>query len=84
MTSLFYMIFFFTLKTENIESLQINELDENFIKCLPKKRVCFVVLGQNVLAKSVLVNELLSRYLLPFQINSNLNEEKWRLIRIKV
>ena len=69
---------------ENIENLQINELDENFIKSLPQKRICFVILGQNVLAKSVLVNELLSRYLLPFQINSNLNEEKWRIIRIKV
>jgi hypothetical protein len=50
---------------------------------LPKKKCCFVILGQNVLAKSVVVNELLSRYILPFQITSNLDDENWRLIRIK-
>lgn len=73
----------FIFYIENIEHLQINQLDESFIKDLPKKRVCFVIMGQNVLAKSVLVNELLSRYLLPFQITSNLIEEKWKFIRIK-
>lgn len=69
---------------EDIENIQINDLDEMFIKSLQKKRICFVVLGQNVLAQSILVNELLARYILPFEITNKVSEENWRFVRIKV
>lgn len=69
---------------ENLENLIINQVDESFIKSLQKKKICFIVFGQNVLAQSILVNEILSMYLLPFQISSKVNEEHWRFIRIKV
>jgi len=67
-----------------MENLQINDLDEMFIKSLQKKRICFVILGQNALAQSILVNELLGRYLLPFEITNKNNDENWRFVRIKV
>lgn len=67
-----------------MENLQINDLDEKFIKALQKKKICLVILGQNALAQSILVNELLGRYLLPFEINTALKEENWRFVRIKV
>ena len=69
---------------EEMENLQINDLEEMFIKSLQKKRICFVILGQNALAQSILVNELLGRYLLPFEISHKLSQENWRFVRIKV
>jgi hypothetical protein len=68
---------------DHIENLQINEKDDKLIKSLSTMKICFVILGQNVLSKSILVNELLSRYLLPFQIRSDLTDEHWRFIKIK-
>lgn len=68
----------------NLDNIQLNKNDEDFIKCMKEKKITLVVLGQNVLAKALIVNELLSRYLIPFQINSNLADENWRFIRIKV
>ena len=52
------------------------------VKFLKTKRLTIVICGQNALAKSIIVNELLSRQLLPFQIE-NLVNEKWRIVKIK-
>ena len=72
-----------SLNIDHIENLQINEKDDKLIKALSTMKICFVIFGQNVLAKSILVNELLSRYLLPFQIRSDLSNEHWRFVKIK-
>ena len=61
----------------------MTESQINYMKSLQENRLGFVIFGQNVLAKSLVVNELLARSLLPYQIE-NISEEKWRLIRIKV
>ena len=54
-----------------------------YIRQLRKKRLCFVVCGQNVLAKSIVANELLARHLFPFK-TENIDDERWRIVKIKV
>ena len=73
-----------------MESIQIKELDQVYIKALQKKKICFVVFGQSAVAQALLVNEILGKYVLPFEIKkensekNDIQEENWRYIRIKV
>jgi septin family protein len=65
---------------ENLIPISDKEIEN--IRFLKTKRLTIVICGQNVLAKSVIANELLAKQLLPFQID-NLLDEKWRIIKIK-
>lgn len=72
-----------------MDSIHIKELDQVYIKALQKKKICFVVFGQSTVAQAVLVNEILGKNVLPFEIKENsekndIQRESWRYIRIKV
>ena len=73
-----------SIKLDNLGNFKLNQDDDNFINALSKKKICFIVLGQNTQAKSLIVNEILSRPLLPIPSNKELADEFWRIVKIKV
>ena len=77
-----HFIDIYLLIEDNLENLQLNSADEEFINALSHKKVCFVILGQSNKAKSLLVNEILSRHLMP--VNAGEEDAFWRIVKIKV
>lgn len=67
-----------------MKTIQINDIDENFIKSLQMQKICLVILGQTSSAKAILVNQLLDKKLFPFDFYNFIKRDNWRFIRIKV
>ena len=68
---------------ENTNLLPLSDTEVENIRSLRTKRLTIVICGQNVLAQSIIANELLSKQVLPFQVD-NVANEKWRIVKIKV
>ncbi len=61
------------------DELVLNKLKELAVK---NKRVSFFICGNSNVAKSICVNHLLQRQLIP--INLDINRQNWKIIKIKV